>query len=204
MNVNGFNLSKTVNSNIVKNSQIISLNTPLLNSSVKSNQDDKFENGDKKNFFQNMKENIKRLFNCCNPKSKENEIVNEPRDSAISIDSNFMVDDNDTYQGLYIIEDNVPKKQKSSSVPILSRNYAYKNKSLLPQNSSMASSSTSNTPIKTSSSYSSFYPRSYDSVAENAKKYLNCKSSPTKPYDLEEPMSPLSNSSYSSSSYSSF
>ena len=54
------NITRNYGRNIRQASQALSsLNTPLLNNSVKSNQNDKFENKNKKNFFQNIKDNIK-------------------------------------------------------------------------------------------------------------------------------------------------
>lgn len=194
VNVNRYNISKNFNRSIEKSSQAASLNVPLLNNAIQDNQSDKFENKDKKNFFQNIKSHVKRLFDACNPKAKENSAVdNEQKDSFSSINSNLMVNDGDIHQGLYISS----QKEGSRSIPILVRynNVIYRNTSpILPEGYEAveASSSTSNTP-KTP-----FYPHSYNSQEEWNKKFFHESNYSSTTPDSPLEMSPLSNFSGSS------
>lgn len=212
------NITRNYGRNNRQASQALSsLNTPLLNNSVKSNQNDKFENKNKKNFFQNIKDNIKRLFNCCNPKAKEDPAVdnNEQRNSFSSIDSNLRVDDGDIHQGLYIIEKNTPQKKGSSPIPILVKHKKYNAYDLISKNTSsplsenyesvsLYTSNSKKTPTKTlsaPSSSTSFYPHSYDTNEEWVKKYFNEKISNL----TDSLINDVPVESYSSySSYSSF
>ena len=168
------NITRNYGRNIRQASQALSsLNTPLLNNSVKSNQNDKFENKNKKNFFQNIKDNIKRLFNCCNPKAKEDPAVdnNEQRNSFSSIDSNLRVDDGDIHQGLYIIEKNTPQKKGSSPIPILVKHKKYNAYDLISKNtSSPLSENYESVSLYTSNSKKTSL--SYDSVTDIINLYV--------------------------------
>ena len=124
MNVNGYNISRNFNRNIGLNSQNL-LATPLLNSVNDTNQNDNTKKEVKKNPFQGIKNFFTRIFNCCNPKAKENPTADGPRNSFTSIDSNLMDDDENISQGLFIIENYSNSKPTSKSIPILVKNKRY-------------------------------------------------------------------------------